>query len=249
MLIGLFSLKSSPGVTTTALTLAGAWPSGAPRPTVMELDGRGGDVAWRFGLAADPGLRSLAVASRVRPALELLDAHSQFVGAACVPVVAAPVEGNAAWNAAMSLKPLFGVLSKAPEPVLVDFGAVDLKNPDMRSLLAGVAAPVVVARAVPEQIARLQSVAEDLLSVHSQVKTVLIGDVDSREAAGMLNLPVAGVLPLINPDAGPLARLMGLRSRRLFEAAAMRLATELSVCSEVFGSVCEAPNDRAEVSW
>lgn len=248
MLVGLFSLKSSPGVTTTALTLAGAWPAGASRPTVVELDGRGGDVAWRFGLAADPGLRSLAVASRVRPAPELLDAHSQLVGAARVPVVAAPVEGNAAWNAAMSLSPLFDVLSKAPEPVLVDFGAVDLKDPDMRSFLARVAAPVVVARAVPEQIARLQSAAEDLRSVHYQIKAVLIGDVDSREAAGMLNLPVAGVLPLVNPDAGPLARLTGLRSRGLFEAAAMRLATELSACSEAFGSACEAANGRKEVS-
>lgn len=248
MLVGLCSLKSSPGVTTTALTLAGAWPSVGARPTVVELDGRGGDVAWRFGLAANPGLRSLAVASRVRPAPELLTAHAQPVGAARVPVVAAPVGRDAARHAAASLTALLDVLSEAPEPVLVDFGEVDAKDPDTSCLLAGLTMLVVVARAVPEQIARLQAATEDLLRVHSRVNAVLVGDIEHREATEMLALPVAGVLPLINPDASSLVRLIGVHSRRSFEAAAMRLATELSSGIGPSGSVREAVNDHAEVS-
>lgn len=248
MLVGLCSLKSSPGVTTTALTLAGAWPSGDARPTVLELDARGGDVAWRFGLAANPGLRSLAVASRMRPAPELVAAHAQPVGAAGVPVVVAPVERDAARHAAASLTALLDVLGETPEPVLVDLGEVDLKDPDTRSLLAGLAMLLVVARAVPEQIARLQAATQDLLGAHSRVSAVLVGDIEHREAAGMLALPVAGVLPLIDPDAGPVARLIGLRSRRSFQAAAMRLAAELSSGIGPSGSVREATNDPAEVS-
>jgi len=248
VLIGLCSLKSSPGVTTTALTLAGAWPPGCPRPTVVELDARGGDVAWRFGLATDPGLRSLAVAARVHPAPDLLAVHAQSVGAAGVPVVVAPVERDAARHAAVSLSALLDVLGKVPEPVLADFGEVDLKDPDARSVLAGVAALLVVARAVPEQIARLQAATQDLLRVHPQAKAVVVGDIAHREAAGMLALPVAGVLPLIDPDAGPLARLAGLRSSRSFKVAAMRLAIELSGGIEPTGSVREAVNDHAEVS-
>lgn len=248
MLVGLCSLKSSPGVTTTALTLAGAWPSVGARPTVVELDARGGDVAWRFGLAANPGLRSLAVAARIRPAPELLAAHTQSVGAAGVSVVVAPVERDAARHAAASLTALLDVLGEAPEPVLVDLGEVDLQDLDTRSLLAGVAKLLVVARAVPEQIARLQAALQDLLSVQPQVKAVLVGDIEHREVAGMLALPVAGVLPLIDPDAGPLERLIGLRSRRSFKVAAMRLATELSAGIEPFGSVRGATSDYAEAS-
>lgn len=248
MLVGLCSLKSSPGVTTTALTLAGAWPSGGARPTVVELDSRGGDVAWRFGLAANPGLRSLAVAARVHPVPELLAAHAQPVGTAMVPVVVAPLARDAARHAAASLTELLDVLVKAPEPVLVDLGEIDAKDPDTRSLLAGVATLVVVARAVPEQIARLQAATEDLLRVHPGVSAVLVGDIEHREAAGMLAVPVAGVLPVINPDAGPLARLIGMRSRKLFQAAAMRLATELSSGIEPSGLMREVTNDHAEVS-
>jgi hypothetical protein len=248
VLVGLCSLKSSPGVTTTALTLAGAWPSGGARPTVLELDVRGGDVAWRFGLAADPGLQSLAVAARVRPMPELLAAHAQPVGAAEVRVVAAPVERDAARHAAASLKALLDVLGNVPEPVLVDLGEVDLKDADARSVLAGAAALLVVARAVPEQVARLQAATRDLLSVQPQVKAVLVGDIEYREAAGMLALPVAGVLPLINPDASPLAGLLGLRSRRSFEVAAMRLATEVSSGIEPSGSMRKSVNDHVEVS-
>lgn len=248
MLVGMCSLKSSPGVTTTALTLAGAWPSGGARPTVVELDSRGGDVAWRFGLAADPGLRSLAVAARVRPVPELLAAHAQSVGAAGVPVVAAPVGRDAARHAVASLVALLDVLVRVPEPVLVDLGEVDAKDPGTRSLLAGMATLVVVARAVPEQIARLQAATEDLLRVHPRVSAVLVGDIEHREVAGMLALPVAGVLPVINPDAGPLARLIGARSRKLFQGAAMRLAAELSSGIEPSGSVRELANDYAEVS-
>jgi len=42
MLIGLFSLKSSPGVSMTAFALSTAWPGGGARPTVIEADRRGG---------------------------------------------------------------------------------------------------------------------------------------------------------------------------------------------------------------
>lgn len=65
MLIGLCSLKSSPGVTTTAIALAAAWPVNAPRPTIIEADAHGGDIAVRFYVAEDPGLQSLAAASRL----------------------------------------------------------------------------------------------------------------------------------------------------------------------------------------
>lgn len=62
-LISLTSLKGSPGVTTTALALAAAWP--APRRLLAELDSAGGDLEIRLGMPADGGgLAGLAAAAR-----------------------------------------------------------------------------------------------------------------------------------------------------------------------------------------
>jgi MinD-like ATPase involved in chromosome partitioning or flagellar assembly len=62
-LISLVSLKGSPGVTTTALALAAAWP--APRRLLAELDPAGGDLEIRLGLpAGSGGLAGLAAAAR-----------------------------------------------------------------------------------------------------------------------------------------------------------------------------------------
>jgi hypothetical protein len=118
VLIGLCSLKSSPGVTTTALALAECWPASSLAPTVVELDVRGGDIAWRYGLTADPGLRSLAAASRLRPDPSVLAAHAQPVGGLAVRTVIAPVEPDAARQAVMALTPLLDALRDVPEPVL-----------------------------------------------------------------------------------------------------------------------------------
>ena len=66
-LIVLASDKGSPGVTTTAITLAAVWPR---RALLAELDPTGGDVALRLRgprgapLSPEVGLISLAVGVR-----------------------------------------------------------------------------------------------------------------------------------------------------------------------------------------
>ena len=62
-LVALVSAKGSPGVTTTALALAGTWPENR-RVLLAELDPAGGDLAPRFGLHADPGVVQLGSAFR-----------------------------------------------------------------------------------------------------------------------------------------------------------------------------------------
>ena len=66
-LVAVASVKGAPGVTTTALALAAAWPAavdGGVRPVVVEADAAGGDVAARLGLPHAPGLLDVAVAAR-----------------------------------------------------------------------------------------------------------------------------------------------------------------------------------------
>lgn len=57
------SAHGAPGVTTTAVALAGVWPSGRT-PLLVEADPSGGVIAARFGVADTPGLVSLAATTR-----------------------------------------------------------------------------------------------------------------------------------------------------------------------------------------
>lgn len=224
MLIGLCSLKSSPGVTTTALALAGCWPVDGERPVVVEMDARGGDVAWRFGLSAVPGLRTLAAATRLNGDAGLVAAHAQTCGDSAVMVVAAPVEREAAAQAAGALTGLLDLLAGAPEPVLVDLGEVDPGDSDTVELLGRVSVVLVVVRAVPDQIARLRASSSRLIRANSAVQAVVVGDVSESEASGLIGLPVAGVLPLIDSNRSGLSRALAWRSRKAFGTSVLRLA-------------------------
>ncbi|KPI17634.1 hypothetical protein OK074_1655 [Actinobacteria bacterium OK074] len=66
-LIAVGSVSGAPGVTTTALALAAAWPQGADggvRPVVVEAGVWGGDLATRCGVPHTPGLLDVAAAAR-----------------------------------------------------------------------------------------------------------------------------------------------------------------------------------------
>ena len=87
-LIALASVKASPGVTTTALALAAAWPS--QRRLLLEADPGGGDLGPWLGLPPAPGLVGLAAAARHDHGSDVLWEHAQEV-AGGVHVVVAPV--------------------------------------------------------------------------------------------------------------------------------------------------------------
>jgi MinD-like ATPase involved in chromosome partitioning or flagellar assembly len=62
-LIALCSAHGSPGVTTTALTLAATWPE-ERRCLLVEADPFGGVTGARYGLSDTPGMASLAAVAR-----------------------------------------------------------------------------------------------------------------------------------------------------------------------------------------
>lgn len=130
MLIVIGSVKSSPGVTTTALALAGFRPGGPG--VVIEADPAGGDVkAWR-GLNGEPGLSGLAATARHTSALRLLDEHASVLPGG-LRVVTAPPEGEQAASAVAVLASSgSGFLREAAasgERVLVDAGRLDTASP------------------------------------------------------------------------------------------------------------------------
>jgi hypothetical protein len=130
MLIVIGSVKSSPGVTTAALALAGFRPGSAG--VVIEADPAGGDVkAWR-NLAGEPGLPGLAAKARHTSAIGLLAEHASVLPGG-LRVVAAPPEGEQAASAvgvlAGSGAQFLREASASGERVLVDVGRLDPGSP------------------------------------------------------------------------------------------------------------------------
>lgn len=85
--IAIGSVKGAPGVTTTVLAMAAAWPADRPL-LVVECDPDGGVLAARRDLAFEPGLVTLAAALLRGGGSGIAD-HTQPLGAS-VGVIPAP---------------------------------------------------------------------------------------------------------------------------------------------------------------
>nr|WP_157169905.1 hypothetical protein [Streptomyces typhae] len=75
------SVTGAPGVTTTVLAVAAAWPleaDGGVRPVAVEADTSGGDLMIRFGLPATPSLLDAAAAAGQPHPGSLLGAASEL---------------------------------------------------------------------------------------------------------------------------------------------------------------------------
>lgn len=231
--IGVFSLGGAPGVTTTVCALAATWPSTGSDsrsvgPVLVEAAAAGGELAAWWGLAAQPGLVTLA--SQPCPDAQAFRRHTQ-VSASGVLVCPAPPGGLQATAA-------LGALADAglPDPgipMLVDLGRLDAAQPDAAGwrLAAAMDRVIAVTRPVTGQIAHLAAAGPWLLERLPGVGLVLVGDGDSRpgEVAKATGLRVAGRIPDDPRSARRIAaqarpRRAG-RSRLL--SAASRLATRL----------------------
>lgn len=164
-LLGVASLKGSPGATTTALALAACWPD-APAPTVVECDPAGGDVAARYRMPARPGLAEVAAA-----AASVDDADAQALAAGCqtitvagtqVGLVAAPPGGAGVAPAlAVLAAPEMTVLRPAASWVIADLGRLDVDSPAW-PLTAIADGTVIVVEGSVAAVAHLRARAADL---------------------------------------------------------------------------------------
>ena len=102
-LLVLASAKGSPGVTTLGLGLAWAWP-GHRQVVLAELDAAGGDIAARFALGAEPGVASLAAASRRGVDTPAVLEHCQHLSGR-LPVLVGPPGADQARRAVAMIVP------------------------------------------------------------------------------------------------------------------------------------------------
>jgi len=185
-LIAFAADKGSPGVTTTALSLAAVWPR---RALLAELDPSGGDIVLRLRgprqtlLSPERGLLSLAVAARRKLTTESLWQHVQILdgGLEVLIGLAAPEQAGGLGNL---WRPLTALLAGIPGvDVLADCGRLFPGTPVM-DVLRGSALAVLVTTPEVDAVAHLRSRA---ISLCQQLGT-----------AGFEGVPV-GVLAVAGP--------------------------------------------------
>jgi hypothetical protein len=240
-LYALVSAGGSPGVTTTALALALAWPS---QVIVAECDPSGGDVlAGLFAghVAGNSGLLSLAMeagrgdeaaaAALWRELIELDNERSRLL-------LAGISDPRQAAGIAPSWPALAATLAAVPADVIADCGRVDVA-PATAPVLTAASLIVLVLRPSLRQVSKARQRIElltDILGSTQRLVVLLVGEGShsSREIAKVLEVPVAGLLPhdlktasVLSDGAGsrralatrPLVRAAGGTGRSLREAA------------------------------
>jgi MinD-like ATPase involved in chromosome partitioning or flagellar assembly len=164
-LVVVASDKGSPGVTTTAVTLAAVWPR---RALLAELDPSGGDVALRLRgprgapLSPEVGLISLAVGVRRGSRPEQVFEHVQRLDGGLEVVV-----GLSTGEQGSGLVGLWGpvgeLLDQAPGvDVIADCGRLYPGSPAV-DVLASAAAVVLVTRPTIDAVAHLRARATAVL--------------------------------------------------------------------------------------
>ena len=213
MLIALGSVKSSPGVTTSALALAAFRPGSAG--VVIEADPAGGDVkAWR-GLAGEPGLAALAAEARRSADAGLAAVHaSELPGG--LRVVAAPTgveqAGSAVGVLAASGTGFLRAVAAGAQPVLADLGRLDPSSPALGVLPHADRVLILLRPSLSEVtrvMERLDALAR-LLRPGAGLAAILIGSgYPAEQVERSLCMPVLAVLPEDRTAALAVAGLAG----------------------------------------
>ena len=212
--VALGSLRSC-GVTTAALALATSWPAGR-RALLVEVDHAGGTLAASLGLHPEPGLVSLAAATR-RPLEASTDPsvvieHAQAL-AGYASVLVAPPSAEQARQTTALLEPLLGRLGALPMDVLLDCGRLDGASP-AASLFAAAALPVLLIRA---QLADLHTAASSLDRLVGSERAVLVltgnAAYPPSEVSTALDREMLGTLPDDPVSATRIASTERSRSR------------------------------------
>jgi MinD-like ATPase involved in chromosome partitioning or flagellar assembly len=152
-LIALGSVKGSPGVTTTALALAVAWP--APCRLLIEVDPSGGDLTPWLGLRRGPGLTALAAAARdPRSPADAWQYAQELPGG--LHVIPGPPGAGQATACLAALDPAagFAAFSGGPPVAVADCGRLDPGSPALR-LASHADAVILIARPHVSDLAHL----------------------------------------------------------------------------------------------
>ena len=202
--IAIGSVRSC-GATTLAAGLAMLWPQGGGSRLLVEADPAGGTLAADAGLAAEPGLVSLAAAARRGGSPDLVFQHCQHL-ADGTAVLCGPPGADRARSALTMAAGLVGGLGDLDAAVFVDCGRLDPAGPSSK-LFDRADIGVIVVRPRLADLHALAALLEGQDSAHETRVLVLVGagPYPAGEITQALAVPVAGQVPWdpVSADALP----------------------------------------------
>ena len=166
MLTVLCSGKGSPGVTSSALALASAWPSPA---ILVEADAGGGDLAIRLRTAAGQALPETPTVATLAAEVRADSRDPQLMGRRAVAINdhVSVLPGFASAEQGAGMAPLWDalarVLATSTSDVIADVGRIHSGSPTMR-LAESADVVVVVARANLNSVVHLRTRITNLAS-------------------------------------------------------------------------------------
>ena len=266
-LIALASVKGSPGVTTSCLALAAAWP--AERRLIIEADPAGGDLGAWLGLPAAPGLTGLAAAARHDHSSDVAWQHAcELAGGLHLVIAPAGAEQAGACLAALAGNgsPVFASLAAGPEVIVADCGRLDPGSPAL-AIAALADITLLMVRPRVSELSHLALRADGLSRAGARLALLLAPDAGrgpaeasypAGEIATTLDIPVQASMPADPRGAADLvacrADMHKIRRAPLGRAAAS-LAAELAAGpgqqtapAATPGPVQVAPHHPAEVT-
>lgn len=191
-MIGLASVKGSPGVTTTALAMV----AGEANGLLVELDPSGGTVGSWSRPTGEPGLLTLASRLRREASIEVLDETATDLGVGGATAISAPTgepQARAAVGAAWGhLSPM---LARLNEMVVVDLGRWS-PSQESAGRLIGCEVVGLVCRPTVAGIESVRSLLSPLgEAAHAPVGVLLIGDrpYGPAEVATTLGVPAVAI--------------------------------------------------------
>jgi hypothetical protein len=201
-LIALASIKASPGVTTTSLALAAAWP--VRRRLLIEADPSGGDLGPWLGVPPVPGLTSLAAAARHDHRQALIWQHAQELPGGLHAVVAPAGAGQAAvCLATLAGTGVLAPFTRGPAVAVADCGRLDPGSPAM-AVAAQASVTLLLVRPRVSELSHLAPRITGLINAGLRLG-VLLAPADrrppaeavygAREIAATLHIPVHASLP------------------------------------------------------
>jgi len=211
--IGMGSVRGAPGVTTSAMLVAGAMSGSI---ALVEADLAGGVIAVRYGLGREPGLTTLAATGPLEPAG--WREHAQDAGGLAVLVGPdSPDSARSLWRRAGDR--LGRNLTNSDATVVADLGRLNDELP----LSDHLTALVILVRPVAEHLVTLSHRLPVLRQQMPHIGVLLVGEgiYGPADIAGPLGVDVLGVLPHDPRAAEALSgdgRGMNLSRSRLFRS-------------------------------
>lgn len=231
----LCSVKGAPGTTTLALAMTTALARDFGGAALVEADPAGGDLAGLLGLALDPGMASLAAASRHESAWPDVCGHAQALPAGGWALFGSTDPAQASATVATLASRLAPVLDGATPAAVFDCGRWGSSSPTAAILRSVTATAVCVRAQVPSIEAVRVRVKEVWEATGGRVGLVVCGHdpygADQIEAA--TGLPVLGHVPR---DARACTLLVGAGHARVDRLPLVRAARSISEALATLGS-------------